>query len=158
MLARLLSRWKYAGDPEAGGALVDLFSRNPIFLDLCYDVVVPVPLHPSKLARRGFNQSALLARALARDQPRSGRFAPGALVRRRRQPDQAGSSRRLRTRNVRGAFTASPRVAGLRVLLVDDVLTSGATTRACAVALARAGAVGLGLAVLARTPIEQRGS
>lgn len=120
------------------------------------DVIVPVPLHYVRLASRGFNQSAWLAGSLAR---RSGTpLCVDALKRTRRTPTQGGLSARARRRNVAGAFTVRPSRAGLmqgkRVLLVDDVLTTGATLSACTRALKRAGARHVDILVLARVVRE----
>ncbi|MGE0718067.1 MAG: ComF family protein [Alphaproteobacteria bacterium] len=116
------------------------------------DVVVPVPMHWLRLVRRRYNQAALLANALGR---RAGiPVAPDALARRRATPSQGGLRRLARFRNVAGAFVVPPgrraRVDGKRVLLVDDVLTTGATVEACARALRAAGAVRVDVATLAR--------
>lgn len=104
------------------------------------DVVVPVPLHPRRLAERGFDQAALLAGPVARRL--AVRHAPRALIRTRDTPRQASLDRSARTSNVTAAFEcrAPARVNGRRVLLVDDVRTTGATLRACAEALREAGA------------------
>lgn len=102
------------------------------------DCLVPVPLHPLKLWRRTFNQSALLADAL------SERYALPVradwLRRTRNTPSQTELSAAARERNVRGAFSCAPLPAGLSVALVDDVTTTGATLCACAHALKKAGA------------------
>ncbi|KCZ92438.1 ComF family protein [Hyphomonas johnsonii] len=120
------------------------------------DILVPVPLHYSRLVRRGFNQSGWLAAAISR---RSGTpFLVDALKRTRRTPTQGGLSARARRRNVAGAFTinkrAAPRISGRRVLLVDDVLTTGATLSACTRALTQAGAIHVDVLVLARVVRE----
>ena len=113
------------------------------------DLVVPVPLHRWRLLSRRYNQSALLAQALAR---RIGRpYAAAALRRTRQTRSQGHLSAAARERNVRGAFAADAGlVKGKAVLLVDDVLTSGATLGACARALKRAGARSVQAVTLAR--------
>jgi len=122
------------------------------------DMLVPVPLHRLRLWRRRFNQAALLAREIAR---RSGvAYEPLLLARPRRTAHQVGLSRNERARNVQGAFAVPqagrPAIAGKRIVLVDDVLTSGATGEAAARALLRAGAANVDILVFARvaTPIE----
>ena len=117
--------------------------------DLDFDAVVPVPMHRAKLRRRGYNQAGLLARALAR---RIGiRCEPNLLAKTRDLDAQSKLARDARAANVRDAFLASPRVASRRILLVDDVCTTGATIRACAGELVRAGAERVAAAVVAKT-------
>ncbi len=114
--------------------------------------VVPVPLHVARLRRRGFNQSAVLARYLARtlDWP----LALRLLVRTRDTPSQTALSARARAANVAGAFAVrDPSAARERAfLLVDDVWTSGATARAAASALRAAGARHVDVVTFARVP------
>lgn len=115
-------------------------------------LVVPVPLHWSRLWRRGYNQSALLAGELARHSGQ--RLLVDALVRRKPTRPLGGLGRQARARVLSGAIAARPaRIAELRgrdIVLVDDVLTSGATSRACVAALKRAGARKVVIACFAR--------
>lgn len=114
------------------------------------EVIVPVPLHRWRLWRRGYNQSALLARELAL--LTGGRLMVDALVRHKRTPALGGLSREERAQALRGAIRAHPGrdMHGLSVLLVDDVLTSGATSDACIEALLVAGARRVEIACFAR--------
>ncbi len=116
------------------------------------DAIAPVPLHPLRLLRRRYNQAAEIARPLAALTGTP--YLPDALVRRRATATQGGKSGSGRRRNVAGAFEVPAagrrQVEGLRILLIDDVLTTGATAEGCARALKAAGAVRVDLAVVAR--------
>lgn len=120
------------------------------------DVMVPVPLHYTRLLVRGFNQSGWLAQAISAETGR--RVVVDGLVRTRRTPSQAGLAGRARRRNVSGAFkvrgSRAAEIEGQRVLLVDDVLTTGATLAACTRALKQAGARQVDVLVLARVVRE----
>ena len=114
------------------------------------DLLVPVPLHWTRLFQRRYNQAALLAQAVsAAGGPE---VAADWLVRRRRTPAQGHLGPAARERNVRGAFAMQTRrsVAGKRVVIVDDVMTTGATVDECARVLKRAGAQSIGVLTLAR--------
>lgn len=112
------------------------------------DGLIPVPLHPHRIAERGFNQSELLAQAMATHLHLP--VETQALHRRRATPPQVGQNRAARLANVAGAFEASPTVDGGAWLLVDDVCTTGATLTACATALRAQGAAHVWSIVLAR--------
>ncbi|PLY01714.1 MAG: amidophosphoribosyltransferase [Desulfuromonas sp.] len=114
------------------------------------DGLLPVPLHRKRLQQRGYNQSLLLAQEIRRCL--NVRLAKGLLVRRVATAAQQGLALDERQRNVKGAFAVSRRLQGERLLLVDDVLTTGATVRQCAEALLKAGAGTVEVAVLARAP------
>jgi len=117
------------------------------------DLVAPVPLHRLRLLRRRFNQSAMLAQAVCRGAGGL-EFAPDLLRRRRHTPSQAGLNAAQRRQNVRNAFAVGPRwtgrVEGRRVLVIDDVFTTGATVSECARMLQRAGAGAVDVLTLAR--------
>ncbi|MDE2620350.1 MAG: ComF family protein [Sphingomonadales bacterium] len=121
-------------------------------------VVVPVPLHRWRLWSRGFNQSALLAREIARQTGAT--LLVDGLVRTRMTPLLGGLGRTARARTLRGAIAVRParkeEISGARIVLVDDVVTSGATTDACVRALRRAGAATVVIACFARVLHEAR--
>lgn len=116
------------------------------------DIIAPVPLHPTRLFSRRYNQAALLAHALARECGKT--VVPDLLIRRRRTPSQGRLGAAERRRNVRGAFEINrawkTRLGDKRVLLIDDVMTTGATVGASAEALKLAGAGAVDVLTLAR--------
>lgn len=115
------------------------------------DLLIPVPLHWTRLIRRRYNQSALLAQAIARKTHIT--YAPDWLVRRRRTRSQGEFGPLGRRRNVESAFRLNPRrsVKSMHVVLIDDVLTTGATVEECARVLRRAGARRVDVLTLARS-------
>jgi ComF family protein len=140
-MQRAIARFKYEGRVEVGRVLAKLLLRELPRLALrgC-DVVVPVPLHPRRLVARGYNQAALLAGPIARSMRVP--LEPLALARTRETAQQAFLDLRARADNVAGAFRVRDitAVAGRRVLLIDDVRTTGATLAACRRALQTSGA------------------
>ncbi len=114
------------------------------------DLVLPMPLSPVRLRERGFNQAFELARRLA-----PGKTDAGLLIRTRDTPAQSGLTRAERLRNLQGAFAIEPlrasQVRGRRIVLVDDVMTSGASLFSAAQALRTGGAAHVSAIVLART-------
>ncbi len=134
-LARALGSWMR----RAGGEILDEA-----------DLIVPVPLHWTRLFARRYNQAGLLAHAIhaAGGPP----VAPDWLIRRRRTPSQGRLGPAARARNVRGAFALRPgrNVRGKRIVIVNDVLTTGATVEECARVLRREGAAFVGVLTLAR--------
>ncbi len=150
-IARAIVRFKYEHRPDLARPLGDLLWRALQRRNGLSDaVVVPVPLHPSRLADRGFNQSALLATRIARHLRRP--VLPLALRRTRETRSQAALARDERIANCAGAFRARRPASlhGRSILLIDDVQTTGATLAACSRALFDAGALRVTEAVIAR--------
>jgi ComF family protein len=143
MVLEIIHRWKYQRALWFEPFLSDLLLREaaPALRAEAWDLIVPVPLHPLKQVEREFNQAEHLARRLARA---TGLPANHRLVRRVTPTrTQTQLSRAQRTANVRGAFAPGPEIEksrGKRMVLVDDVMTTGATTSACAEVLRAAGA------------------
>jgi len=115
-------------------------------------IIIPVPLHPKRLIKRRYNQSALLAKAIGK-MSRT-RVIPDLLVRTRQTNSQGGKSIKGRYRNVQGAFSIHPRwesrIVGEHILLIDDVFTTGATVSACSDCLLRHGARQIDILTLCR--------
>jgi ComF family protein len=138
---------KYRGYTTVVGRLAAPLLAEAVEEPGAFAAVVPVPLHRARLRRRGFNQAALLARGLA-DSVNTPVSDTLQVVRSTR--DQVELSAAERRQNVVGAFSAKTRTRG-RLLLVDDVFTTGATTSACAAALLDAGAAEVHAITLCRT-------
>lgn len=135
-LRKLIHVYKYHGVETLARPLSD-FLAAALPRDQRVDWIVPVPMHWWRKWKRGYNQSELLARELSR---RTGIPMVGALRRERGTPPQAGLSDRERRQNMRGAFSVTESPRNRHVLLIDDVLTTGATASACGAALKQAGA------------------
>ncbi|MDI1274004.1 ComF family protein [Polaromonas sp.] len=156
----LMAVYKFGQDPAWAAVFAGLLLRTPGLAALLAalqsgDWLLPMPLSPERLQARGFNQSWELAKALAGQSGTCARPDARLLLRIRNTPPQSQLKREARLQNVRGAFAVDPLRAGLlarrQVLLVDDVMTSGATLFAAAQALRDAGAAGVSGLVVART-------
>lgn len=116
------------------------------------ELLIPVPLHPTRQKKRSFNQSALLAKSISNSMEIE--YLPDALYRVRQTPPQVGLSARDRQKNVEDAFWANNKVAERSVLLIDDVYTTGATLSSAAFALRRAGARSVAGFTLAKSTLN----
>lgn len=149
---KLVQRLKYGDQPELAPAMAEWMARAGAELIADADVIVPVPLHPRRYFLRRFNQSAELGRALARQTGLA--FEPGAVIRKKVTRQQVGLGHLERMDNVRGAFAvpkgAEGLISGKRVLLVDDVVTTGATVEAVTRGLLRKGAKAVDVLTFAR--------
>jgi ComF family protein len=152
-LRTLIHLFKYRGMTPLAAPMSAWLARA-LPRDASFDAIVPMPLHWWRFLRRGFNQSALLAAGLSRI---TGLPAVRALARVRATAPQASFTHAARRANVRGAFRVRlPRfVPGRRLLLLDDVLTTGATVNEAAAALRRAGAASVAVLTLARVDRRQ---
>ncbi len=148
----LILKLKHADRTDLSGLFARWLSRAVADIAPDIDAVAPVPLHRWRLLSRRFNQAAEIARPLARMTDLA--YFPDAVIRHRATDSQGGRSGTGRRRNVAGAFVVPPRwrarVAGKRILLVDDVLTTGATAEGCARAFKAAGAACVDVVVIAR--------
>lgn len=153
-LAVALRRLKYDDRPDVAAPLGALVAAACTAARLEADVVVPVPLHPRRLAERGYNQAALLAAIVARTL--GARHLARGLVRDADTARQAELDRAARLENVRGAFSVREArlVRGRRAILVDDVATTGATLREAERPLREAGAASVRCVVVARAVVE----
>jgi len=148
----MILRFKHGDRTEHAGLFARWIARSAADLVEDADAIAPVPLHPTRLLGRRYNQSAEIARPLARSAGLE--YLPDALVRTRRTDSQGGKSGKGRERNVKGAFAVPTDrrkyVKGRRILLIDDVMTTGATLEACAKALLDGGARAVDCAVVAK--------
>lgn len=152
-LAHLIHQWKFRRDRRLTLLLAALWQQQ-VELRSPVDLLVPVPLHWWKQWRRGFNQAELLCRQLRASCPalQSSIVAHRLVGRRRATSAQTGMSARQRASNLKDAFIVRRPCVGLRIAIVDDVLTTGATATAVADALVTAGASHIEVWCLARTP------
>lgn len=139
---------KFKRDVGLANLLAEGLAGSVLAMGWAVDVVAPVPLGSARLRQRGYNQAALIARPLAA--LIGARYLPNGLARVRETPPQVGLNVKERRVNVEGAFEGDARVGGLRALVVDDVMTTGATLDAAAAGLARAGAADVVAAAVAR--------
>jgi ComF family protein len=151
-MAEVISRFKFRGAARLAKPLGTLLAeyRDPEFPFLEFDLLVPVPLHRQRLRERGFNQSLLLARRIA--QVHSLPVDATTLQRVRYTQPQTELSGPERRKNIRQAFAVArtTSISGKRVLLIDDVFTTGATVQECAKTLLKAGAKRVDVLTLAR--------
>ncbi|MEO0328463.1 MAG: ComF family protein [Pseudomonadota bacterium] len=149
---KLVSMLKYSDRPELAKWMAIWMRRSGNVLLNDADVIIPIPLHPARLRQRKFNQSAELARHCVSNQNHS--YMPLTLQRRKSTRQQVGLSERQRADNVSGAFVVPQsekiHLKGKRVLLVDDVYTSGATVNAATRALKRGGVKSIDVLVFAK--------
>jgi ComF family protein len=146
-LRKLIHLFKYGGVQPLAKPFGEFLMRA-LPRELEFDAIVPMPLHWRRRWTRGFNQSTLLAREVSK----RWKVPVKNVVRRTRATTaQSGLSHAKRRLNVSGAFRVKTRLDGMRVLLIDDVLTTGASAAACARALKRAGAAHVSVLALART-------
>ncbi len=138
----IVHQLKYRDRAEAGIFMGRMMARAGAGLLQEADFIVPVPLHRWRFWRRRFNQAATLAQLIAKGS--AAKFTPDLLVRTRATAQQVGLSAKERQKNVKNAFAvpfeAKATIAGKRIVLVDDVRTTGSTLRACSAALREAGA------------------
>jgi ComF family protein len=148
-LQKAIHLFKYQRKVGLAGALGRLLHLHPPFPPL--DMVMPVPLHPVRLKEREYNQSLLLADHL--NERLALPLSYDNLVRVRQRPPQTELTRRRRLKNLRRAFSVMwpGQIDGKRILLVDDVLTTGTTVNECAKTLRKAGAADVYVITLART-------
>lgn len=148
----LITGFKFDGQYLYGDSLAKLMARHFVDRDVDVDFIVPTPLHPERLAQRGYNQAEVLAEQLAAQLNLE--LDLGLLIRTVNTEAQSGKNRRQRLENLSKAFEVTRQLNGEHIALVDDVLTTGVTADRMANALLKAGAGSVEVWVLARTANE----
>jgi len=149
----LIAQFKFQSQPGWARHFALLMQSTPYVADAIEQaqVLIPIPLSSERLSERGFNQSLVLSQQLSREKTH-----PSSLLRMRNTLAQSSLPRQQRLTNLKGAFAVAPFMAaklrGQRILLIDDVMTSGATLNAAAQVLKQAGAMHVSALVFARTP------
>ena len=153
-LQDLMHAFKYDRREAIGKQLAEAAAgKLPDHMAARYDLLAPIPLHKARRRERGFNQAAVLAAVLGRLWQRP--VATGIITRHRRTKSQTNLTAIQRRRNVADSFTVSVQGHGERVLLIDDLLTTGATAAECAAALQNAGYGGVGVLTIATPRIDK---
>lgn len=151
----LIHRFKYADDIKAAATFTKWMLRGGADLIQQADIIAPIPLHISKLRLRKYNQALLLAQGMAKGA--NIRLIPDLLKRIVATPSQSGLSKRKRINNVRNAFLVKDKyqsqIKDKKIILVDDVITTGATASECARILKAYGACYVDIITLAQTPL-----
>lgn len=152
VLKDIIHLFKYRGKVGLGPYLIDLMNQayQEKWADNSFDVIIPVPLHRKRLREREFDQALILAKGISKDQGIP--LIYGNLIRHRWTESQTSLSKKERRHNVKGAFSLRnpDQIRGLRVLLIDDVYTTGATITECAKVLKKAKAKQLYVFTIAR--------
>jgi len=149
-LKKVIHRFKYQGKTACLPSFAWFAKNLPLLAEVeGVDLIVPVPLHPTRLRERGFNQALLLARAFF---PKDRRVTASLLIRTRPTEPQTSFNGAARRTNLKNAFAVvkPQRLAGKKILLIDDVFTTGTTVNECARVLKKAGAVEVMVLTLAR--------
>jgi ComF family protein len=151
--SKLVTRFKYSDHTHLARVYSVWLAKAAGELLAQSDIIIPVPLHYFRFVHRRFNQSALLAHALSKKT--NIKHRPDIIKRKRNTASQTGLTRSQREKNVKGAFSISERgkriIKGKKILLVDDVMTTGSTIEQCAKSLIKAGAMQVNVLTLART-------
>lgn len=148
---RLINRFKHGGNLLAGRVLAEAVAHSVLpGLPASPDILVPVPLHPHRQRTRGFNQAEVIARIFARYL--DAQVDTRCCIRNTDSVPQQSLTRAERERNLKGAFRTTRECVGTNIAIVDDVVTTGTTTRELARSLQRAGAARIDVLAIARTP------